>query len=58
LNLRLAAETAIDAPTDSSSSSHSRRFTSIQNVNHFESLKFEGASMMSIIEVLAKSEAG
>ena len=57
LDLRLAAETAIDAPTDDNSSSHIKRFAEIENVNQFQSLNFEGASM-SIIEVLARSDAG
>ena len=57
LNLSLAAETAIDAQTDENSSSHIKRFTKIENVNQFQTLNFEGASM-SIIEVLARSDAG
>ena len=58
LNLNLAAETALEAPiTTDISSSHSKRFVRIANPDSYDSLRFEGASL-SIIEVLAGSDAG
>ena len=57
LSLSLDKETAIDAPQEDRSSSHTKRFVRIENANRFEALKFEGASL-SIIEVLANSDAG